>query len=159
MKQGGRSRSSLFLMEQIVVIAVFAFCAAVTVYIMAAAHQMSADAVDTRYALLMAENAAEVHKASAGSVSLVSGFLGGTLRTEVIHEPGSIPLYWNYALTIYFDAQWLPTSHDEAAFILELEQTESDDWLMFADISVRRVRDDEVLVQFTTAARHGGGRR
>ena len=59
-----RSRSTLFLMEQLIAIAVFAICAAVCVKILFVAHQKTVDAVDTRYALIIAENAAEIFKAS-----------------------------------------------------------------------------------------------
>lgn len=57
-----RGRSSLFLMEQLIVIAVFAICAAVCVKIMFIARTITVDAVDTRYALLIAESEAEGFK-------------------------------------------------------------------------------------------------
>jgi|GEM_PF-366087 len=161
MAQKGRSRSSLFLMEQIIVIAIFAFCAAVTVYIMAAAHQMSADAVDTRYALLMAENAAEAYKASAGDLQFVADLLGGNMHfnIECGTSPTQISPTWATdsrfdAVTIYYDALWLPTSSDDAVFVLMLKQFEREAGLAFAEVSVLRVRDDSTLVQFPTAVRH-----
>jgi type II secretory pathway pseudopilin PulG len=64
----GRSRSTLFLMEQLVVIAVFAICAAVCVRLLFAAYQINVDAVDTRHALILAENVAESFKAFNGDI-------------------------------------------------------------------------------------------
>ncbi|MDR0273537.1 MAG: hypothetical protein LBI27_09500 [Clostridiales bacterium] len=66
-----KSKSSLFLMEQIVVITVFAICAAVCVKILSLSFIMTDDAVVTRNALLAAENAAESFKAFSGDLERV----------------------------------------------------------------------------------------
>lgn len=156
MNEGKRSRASLFLMEQIIVIAVFALCAAVCVYIIAASHTMSVNAVDTRYALLMAENTAEAHKAFGGDVNEVAALLGGTALGNRVF--------------VWFCEDWTPVEQANAAFVLAMTQHTVEEDLsqavingnsavLFnriyrADIAVRRLRDDNVLVSFSTAARN-----
>jgi hypothetical protein len=138
-----RSRASLFLMEQIIVIAVFALCAAVCVKIIVVSYSMSADAVDTRRALLMAENTAEVHRATGGNSALVAEFMSGTVNAQ--------------GMAAYFCSDWIPTERAYAAFVLDMQQREGAWGATRAEIAVRRLRDDKMLVQLSTAVRGGGG--
>ena len=73
-----RSKSTLFLMEQLVVIVVFAVCAAACVKILTHSYLVSKEAKDLSNALLAAENGAECYKASGGDISLTAYLLGGT---------------------------------------------------------------------------------
>lgn len=134
-KPAPRSRSTLFLMEQLVVIAVFAICAAVCVQIISVAREMTADAVDTRHALMVAENAAEVFKATGGGES-------------------SSDMY------IYYDKNWRSTIYRTSAyFILALNAHEGENSVNFADISVRRLADDRHFLTLEVAARQTRGAR
>jgi type II secretory pathway pseudopilin PulG len=72
-----RSKSTLFLIEQIIVIAVFAVCAAVCVKILTVSFLMTENAVDTRNALAVAESAAESFKAFNGDVERVFEIMSG----------------------------------------------------------------------------------
>ena len=89
-----RSRSTLFLMEQLIVIAVFALCAAACVRILASSYIMTTQASDTSNAIRVAESSAECYKAVSGDLSKMVDILGGSvLSTE------------DTAL-IYYDKSW-----------------------------------------------------
>ena len=64
-----RSKHTLFLMEQLVVILVFAICAAVTVRIFVGSFLMAENAKHMKNALLIAESVAEVYKATDGDLT------------------------------------------------------------------------------------------
>ncbi|MCL2575146.1 MAG: hypothetical protein FWE33_01815 [Defluviitaleaceae bacterium] len=66
-----RSKSTLLLIEQIIVIAIFAFCAAVSVSIISSAYLITQNSVDARNALAVAESAAESFKAFGGDADKV----------------------------------------------------------------------------------------
>ena len=140
---GGRGKSSLFLMEQLVVIGVFALCAAVCVKIITLSFIMTADAVDTRYALLAAENAAEGHKALPGNAEALAALLGGHVQPDM------------YGVIVYFCEAWQPANSASAAFVLRAEKTRGQ-MLIASDITVTRLRDENVLVQLHAAARGRG---
>jgi len=137
----GQSRSTLFLMEQIIVIAVFAFCAAVCVYILVASHGMSVDAVDTKNALLVAESAAESFKAFSGEMEQVGSVLGNNYS------------YQNDVLTVFYDDSWQTTLATEASFVLTLEKVESTSSLSIAEAIIIRLHDESELIALPVAAR------
>jgi hypothetical protein len=154
MKAKTRSRSTLFLMEQLVVVLVFAVCAAVSVRILFTAYQKNVDAVDTRMALLAAENVAESFKAFRGDINMVFSAVWGTDDDYPEDEPSN-------GLIVFLDENWLPTPANDvwrgAAFLLTLEKRE-ERLLYFADIKVRRVLSDYIfdeqdLINLTVAAR------
>ena len=132
-------------MEQIIVIAVFAICAAVCVRIISASHIMTTDAVDTRHALMQAESAAESHKAFAGNLALVAQLMGGSHSVDT--------------LTIYYDQNWQPTNGAGAAFVLHLAQNFDDEHIVLADISVRRILTGDELLHLSAAVRRGAAVR
>ena len=135
----GRSRATLFLMEQIVVITVFAVCAAVCVKILAVSFLMTVDAVDTKNALLAAESAAESHKAFAGETNKIADILGG---------------YSNgLGVVVYFDSDWQPVPETYASFVLRLTRHEEESSVILSDITVMRVMEDDELIRLTTAVR------
>jgi len=133
-----KSKSTLFLIEQIIVIAVFAICAAVCVRIIVSAYVMTTDAVDLRNALTIAESAAEAVKALDGNASYVGAVLApGSIETFVVHDDIET------RTTFYFEN-----------FILQLD-LRIDGALVLADIAVSRPGDNDALVTLTTAARRG----
>ena len=136
-----KGRSSLFLIEQLIVIAVFAICAAVCVKIISTAYAMTNDAVDARRALIVAENAAESFKAFEGDAHGVIEFLNGAQRGDNM-------------LFIRYDENWQPLSEGNASFILwMLVNDDENSRVIFADIYVTRLIDNEELVRLTTAVR------
>lgn len=62
-----RSKSTLFLTEQLVVIAVFALCAVACISILTASYYMATDANDTAEAMNAAQTLAEHFKAFGGA--------------------------------------------------------------------------------------------
>ena len=86
-----RSKSTLFLMEQLIVIATFALCAAACVRILVSSYLMATQARDTRSAIRAAESGAECYKAVSGDLEMFSRVLGGIaveidgLNTAVVY--------------------------------------------------------------------------
>jgi len=146
----GHSKSTLFLMEQVIVIAVFAFSAAICVYILVASHNLTRDAIDTRYALMAAESAAEVYRAFDGEPAQVASILAGTNG-----------FYSDSIVIIYFDGDWQPVAQGIGNFVLQMALERHANHVQLADISVSRVANafgeiDE-LVRFQVAARRLDG--
>ena len=136
----GRSRSTLFLMEQIIVITIFAICAAVCVKILVVSFLMTVDAVDTKNALLAVESAAESHKAFAGDNSSIARILGGH--------------YNDYGVIVYFNCDWQSIDiAEDASFVLHLYRYREEPALILSDIFVTRVASGDQLVSITTAVR------
>ena len=136
-----KSKSTLFLIEQIIVIAVFAICAAVCVRIIVSAYMMTADAVDTRNALTIAESAAESFKAFEGDAALVFAVLSE--RSANTQASGN---YSQNSIVVVCDR-----------FSLEIAIREgSARGLLFADIAITGLRGGEELVTLTVATRTGG---
>ena len=130
-----KSKSTLFLIEQIIVIAVFAICAAVCVRIIVSAYVMTTDAVDLRNALTIAESAAEAVKALDGNASYVGAVLTpGSISGSHSHGMETIMTFYyeNFVLEIIL--------RDEGALVL-------------ADIAVSRPGDENALVTLSTVAR------
>ena len=128
-------------MELLVVVTVFAVCAAICVKILAVSHLMTTNAVDTRNALLVAESAAESHKAFGGDTARLAEILNG---------------YANGADTVrvFYCSDWQPGSIENADFILELITHSADNTaVIFADITVSRVVTGDELISLTAAVR------
>jgi len=130
-------------MEQLIVIAVFAICAAVCVKILAVSYLMTVNAVDTRNALLAAESAAESHKAFRGDGDRIAEIMGGEVRGNTV--------------VVYYDSNWVISCETYAAFVLQLTKSTDDALVIFADISVSRIITGDELVSFTAAVRRGAG--
>lgn len=148
------SRSTLFLMEQLVVILIFAICAAACVKIFVESYLMERRALDVSNALLSAQSAAECFKASAGDAEKAAALLGGNSARDAK----------NNAVSVFYDGAWdvenwsqskLPL---EPAFILRIIPKDGGHpSLAYADVTVSTYADDEELVTLTVAARRDGG--
>ncbi len=86
-----RSKTTIFLIEQLIAVAVFAACAAVCVSIFAESYKTSSAAKDLNHALIVAKNGAERHKAG-----------------EIIGEE-------------FYDENWDACEEGTAAYVLQLE--------------------------------------
>ena len=139
-----RSKSTLFLIEQLIVIAVFAICAVACISILTAAYFNANDSKSTSHATLRAESAAEVFKANSGDISAVSAILGGT-RGERSGYPG---------VSVYYDNEWQPSNEENASYILHIGYypTGLNNALVVANLTVDRITGEE-LVAFQLAAR------
>ena len=131
-----RSRSTLFLIEQLIVIAVFAICAAACARILTAAHFNAIDSRDISNAILKAENGAESFKASGGDLALTADILGGTFDSG------------NNAVIIYFDQQWHISDRANADFVLQLVGTNrapSPFSPVTGELTVERLNGDQLI--------------
>ena len=105
-----RSRSSLFLMEQLIVIAIFAVCAAVCVKISIGSFLMANDTRDVNRALVAAKGGAECYKAY-GDLKKTAASLAGS---EYSFDGDGM------AVVVYYDAGWRTCGKTEAAYALRL---------------------------------------
>jgi hypothetical protein len=142
-----RSRSTLFLIEQLIVIAVFAICSTACVKILTSAYVAARESKDVTNAISVAESGAECFKAVNGDVNKASEMLGGfTGITDNINEA-----------VIYYDKQWQVCKRNDAAYIFYLikgkPETQSTSLIM-GEIYVGKITG-ECLMNLQVAA---GGR-
>ena len=130
-----RSKSTLFLIEQLIVIAVFAISAAACITILTSAYFTSVESRDIKYAVLVAENVAETFKASNGSIDSVTRLLGGE--------------NYNTTATIYYNSKWQVSSENEASYILQLSQpvttSGSKISIISSNINVSKTTGEEII--------------
>ena len=140
-----RSKSTLPLIEQMIVIAIFAVCAAVCVKILVVSYLITVDAVDTRNALSVAESAAESFKAFEGDTGRIFDVLG---------EYGS-GRFADDTVTIFYDSSWGLTNETGASFVLRLSKRDAEigDAVIFADVMVDRIDQDDQLINLAVASR------
>jgi len=141
-----RSKSTLFLIEQLIVIAVFAICAAACINILTAAFFISNNTSAEDHAILRAESAAEVFKATGGDEGAVMSILGGTSGVR-----GGYP-----GVTVFYDTGWQNSSEENASYVLHIgyRPTGISNSLVVAELTVDRITGEE-LVAFPLAARAG----
>ena len=141
-----RSRSTLFLIEQLIVVAVFAIFAVVCISILTAAFSYAGDTKATAHALIAAESSAEVFKATGGDINAVADIIGGVKRTD---GSGSA------AIVVFYDSSWQASSEAGARFVLNLivdtPSNSSDVDLITANLTVCKINGDE-LIAFPIAA-------
>jgi len=139
-----RSKSTLFLIEQLIVIAIFALCAAACARILAAAYLSARDARDLSNALRRAENCAESFKATGGDYVQISDIFGGAIGV----------IDGAQAVFVYYDNDWTVCAEDGASYRLILKAggpAGLDAHLREGGISVERLPGDE-LFAITVAA-------
>jgi len=140
-----RSRSTLFLIEQLIVIAVFAICSAACARILTSAYLTAKESKDLSNAILIAENAAESYKAVAGDIGKVVELLGGTAD-----KSGN-----GVTAIIYYNKHWQVCEKEEADYSLHLinkgPETRSPT-LLSGEIRVEKLTGQE-LTTFSIAAR------
>lgn len=144
-KTGSGSGHALFLIEQLIVIAVFAVCAAVCVKIFTESFIIADTSADMNNAVLAAESGAECFKAVPGDIAASAELLGGAV------DGGDA--------VVYYDGDWRVSGEPDALYILRLSPTQGrgdDSGLIFCDVSVERRGDGAaagVIVEFEVAAR------
>ena len=119
-----RSKSSLFLIEQLIAVAVFAICAVACIKIISTAYFYSRDSRDTGFAIIAAENAAESFKAASGDLDLLD-------------------------LLVYYDKNWTLTDEQNAAYMLSIHSDSVRGYstynLVEGKVSVKRISGDELI--------------
>ena len=142
-----RSKSTLFLIEQLIVIAVFAICAVACISILTSAYFTANDSKATSNAILIAESGAEVFKATGGDSAAVANFLGGNSGIA-----GSGTTF----ATVYYDSLWQVCGEAGASYIFHLvadsPQFPDDFALITGELYVGKITGEE-LVAFSVAVR------
>ena len=150
----GRSRSTLFLIEQLIVITIFAVCAAICVKIFISSFLTANETRDMNHALIIARNAAECYKVY-GDPGKTAAVLSG--REHALGVP--------YA-AVFYDAGWRVSEAAEAAYVLRLTcrggnlppvignmpPAAGAAGLLLCEISVEKITGEK-LIGFTVAAR------
>jgi hypothetical protein len=137
-----RSRSTLFLMEQLIVVAVFAVCAAACVKILTASFFMAEETRDINNAIKVAESSAESYKAAAGDIGTTARLMGG----DAVSIGGAD------AVIMYYDEDWRACGEENAAYMLRLINGDSAPaQLAQGELSVEKLTG-EVILAFPVAA-------
>jgi len=142
-----RSKSTLFLIEQLIVIAVFAICAVACISILTAAYFNASDSKATSQAIIRAEATAEAFKAVGGDGPAVLDIMGSTQNRGM---KSGYP-----AFIIYYDHAWQVSNEENAEFALFLAfypETDQNSGIVRADLTVEKITGEE-LVAFPLAAR------
>ena len=141
-----RSRSTLFLIEQLIVIAVFAICAVACISILTAAYGYANNSKATAHALIAAESGAEIFKATGGDINMVRDFMGGTSSSG-----GS----GTAAIMVYYDSSWQVSGQTGASFVLNLifdaPDKSNDIKLITAELTVCQLSTGEQLIALPLA--------
>ena len=138
-----RSKSTLFLMEQVIVIVVFAICASVCVKMFVDSYLLTVGSKDKTGALIAAGSCAECYKATGGDLEKTVTFLGGTMADQAD------------SLVVYYDKKWQVCGKNTAAYVLNLTKlppVPEAASLVYGNILVSKTAGGEI-VSFTVAAR------
>jgi len=141
-----RSKSTLFLIEQLIVIAVFAICAAACISILTAAYFYADDSKAASNAIIVAGSGAEIFKATGGDFNAVADILGGV----------SADCESGVAAAVYYNRSWQACSEENASYVLWFLKDAPYDSGVAEVISGRMVVEKitgEELVAFPVAAR------
>ncbi|MCL1999570.1 MAG: hypothetical protein FWG65_12485 [Turicibacter sp.] len=123
-----RSKSFLFLFEQLMVILIFAISAVVCARIFVEAHIIAGQSADINNALIVAKSGAEAFRASSGDLGLAAELLGAENVNNVIF--------------LFYDSSWARTDADNALYVLSITPAViEEETLVSAQITVRRLGD------------------
>lgn len=92
-----KNRASLLLMEQLIMVLVFALSAAICLQIFVKANTVSRDTARQDTAVTLAQNGAEVLKACGGDLQEAARILGGNVTEETLTVKGE---EWDLAIRI-----------------------------------------------------------
>lgn len=101
-----KSRTSLVLMEQLVMILVFALAAALCLQVFVKADQLSEEILRQDEAMILARNAAQLLKATGGEGDPASLSRDG-YRLEIRREPSGIPGLGQAEVAVLFEEKQL----------------------------------------------------
>ncbi len=125
-----KSKAPLTLMEQIVMLLVFALAAALCLQMFVLTGQMSRRLEKQDRAVTLVQNAAETVKICGGDAEEYAKRLGGEGQDGMV--------------VIGYDADWNPASADDAIYRITVEQT-SADLLGTAEIVAAEAEGDEIF--------------
>ena len=136
-----RSGTTLFLMEQLIVVAIFAICAAACVRILTESYFMATDSRDLSNAIRVAESSAECYKAVAGDVEKAAKILGGTTTGA--------------SAVVYYNGEWSVCGESEAKYKMNLSgvpPATGSVQVLSGEVSVEKLTG-EVILAFKVSAR------
>jgi len=141
-----RSKSTLFLIEQLIVIAVFAICAVACISILTAAYFNASDSRAKSNAVLKAESAAEVFKAIGNDIDTTMNILGG-INGVRYNYPG---------VTVFYDSYWQVSNENNASYVLHIGYypTGTGNTLIIADLTVDRITGEQLVIFPLTARKN-----
>ena len=151
-----RSKSTLFLIEQLVVIAVFAICAVACISILSAAYFNANDSGAVSNALLKAESGAEVFKATGGDLLATGEIIGGPGSAghgvfRISSEPSE--------LSVFYSKEWQLCEPGDASFLMilvvdnnNISNEPNGPVFITGNLTVERITGEE-LVAFPIVAR------
>ena len=138
-----RSKSTLFLIEQLIVVAVFAICAVACISILTAAYFNANDSKSVNHAVLKAESAAEVFKVTGNDFAALADILGGTTTVTGLGTSGVS------VVSVYYDNLWMVTYEANASYIMNLiiesVQNIGNRDLIQGNVTVSRAAGEEVI--------------
>ena len=140
-----RSRSTLFLMEQLIVVAIFAICAAACVRILTASYFMATETREMSNAIRTAESSAECYKAVSGDIGKAAQVLGGS----------SVSIDGSAAAVVYYNKDWRVCGEGEAHYVLRLVSggdAAGAAKLLPGELSIEKLTGEEIIA-FSVAAR------
>jgi hypothetical protein len=131
------------MMEQIVVILVFAICSAVCVSIFVESYLMEHRTIEEKHAVHAAGSGAEAYKALGGDAGGAALVIGGAKENTASSGRGSV---------VFYNSQWKPCGEDEASYILRITQLDDPDGLLMpAEVTVSKI-DGENLFTLPVSA-------
>ncbi len=117
-------KSSLFLMELIIVLFFFALCAAVCVNMFAKANLINQQSYELNKSIIIAQNAAQCFKASNSNTEKLADLLSGTADANEVK--------------IGYDKNWQITQLENAVYLMNIAINNNNSNLSKAEITVTK---------------------
>ena len=145
------SKSTLFLMEMIIVVLIFALCAAVCLHLFAASQKMTEESEQLNRAVTVTKTMAGYYKATDGSLYLMQ---------ELLEGPAQLLEHDAVELVVYYDDAWAPVEKPvDKGFCLRVKSlTAPNASLQEAEIGVSRMDETQIFQIVVKKAATGGER-
>ncbi|NLB29112.1 MAG: hypothetical protein GX823_02635 [Clostridiales bacterium] len=106
------AKTSLFLIELMIALLLFAFCAAICIQLFHASNKRTVSADDLTKAVFQATSAAEIYKSTGGDLKAMAGNYNAT---QLQYRDGALTVYydkdWNLALNPIFSSTFLNSGY------------------------------------------------
>ncbi len=131
------SKTTLFLMELMIVILMFSLCAAVCLSLFGASRTMADDSDNLNHAVILSKSAASCYKAANGDLAATAQLMYGAEAEGNVVD----------TIVFYYDEQWCRTEElPEDGFYLQVQnQSEAADLLQEAMIIVCRADQTQIF--------------
>lgn len=131
------SKAPLMLMEQVIMVLVFALVSAVCIQAFALARTTSVQMSDRDHAVNVSQTLAETLKAYHGSIAEVREGLGGESDGD--------------RLVFYYDSDWKETAESSVSFLMTFVQEEGDGFCRYGRITVSDVSGQKEIFSMRVA--------